>query len=108
MDASGYHARDLLRVPGLISLCRLPLGIAFPFAVGRPAWAIALMTAAGATDVLGGWDARRFHQQTRAGAVLDGVMDKVFALSAGSTLVVGGWLSVGPAGGLGARGLRGG
>jgi cardiolipin synthase (CMP-forming) len=94
MDASGYHPRDLFRIPGLISLCRLPLAVAFPFTVGRPVCAIALLVGAAVSDVLDGWVARRFHQQTATGAVLDGVMDKVFALSAVATLVVGGWLSL--------------
>jgi phosphatidylglycerophosphate synthase len=105
MDAPAYRARDMVRVPGLISLCRLPLAIAFPFTVARPVWAFALLGAAAGTDVLDGWYARRFDQQTAAGAVLDGVMDKVFALTVVATLVVVGSLSVLHALVLGAREL---
>jgi phosphatidylglycerophosphate synthase len=52
-----------------------------------PAHAIGLLIAAGLSDVLDGWYARRFHQQTITGAALDGAMDKLFALSVLATLV---------------------
>ncbi|HEX8794917.1 MAG TPA: CDP-alcohol phosphatidyltransferase family protein [Polyangiaceae bacterium] len=83
-----YRARDLVRVPGLLSLCRLPLAAVFPFCVGRPALALGVLAAAAASDVLDGWYARRFHQETRTGALLDGVMDKVFVLTVLGTLLV--------------------
>jgi cardiolipin synthase len=92
--APAYRARDLVRVPGLLSLCRLPLAVAFPFASGRASWAIAVLAAAGVSDVLDGWVARRFRQQTLTGAVLDAVMDKLFVLTVLVTLVVVDGLSV--------------
>jgi phosphatidylglycerophosphate synthase len=52
-----------------------------------PAHAIGLLVAAALSDVLDGWYARRFHQQTITGAALDGAMDKLFALSVLVTLV---------------------
>jgi cardiolipin synthase len=82
-----YRARDLVRVPGLLSLCRLPLAVVFPFCVGRPELALVVLAAAGASDVLDGWYARRFHEETRTGALLDGVMDKVFVITVLGTLV---------------------
>jgi phosphatidylglycerophosphate synthase len=82
-----YRARDLVRVPGLLSLCRLPLAVVFPLCVGRPAQALGVLAAAAASDVLDGWYARRFHEETRTGALLDGVMDKVFVLTVLGTLV---------------------
>jgi CDP-diacylglycerol--glycerol-3-phosphate 3-phosphatidyltransferase/cardiolipin synthase len=87
-DLLPYRARDVLRVPGLLSLCRLPLAAAFPVAALRPAWALGVLGAAAMTDVLDGWYARHFHQATRTGALLDGVMDKVFIASVLATLVV--------------------
>jgi cardiolipin synthase (CMP-forming) len=77
----------VVRVPGLLSLCRAPLAAAFPFVFRSPAHAIGLLIAAGLSDVLDGWYARRFHQQTITGAALDGAMDKLFALSVLATLV---------------------
>lgn len=84
-----YDARDLLRAPGLLSLCRLPLAVAFPFTCRRrsPAGAVAILAAAGLTDVLDGWVARRLGQETAAGAVLDAIMDKLFVLTVAGTLV---------------------
>jgi cardiolipin synthase (CMP-forming) len=90
---AGLRARDFVRVPGLVSLCRAPLAAAFPFVFRDAVAAIALMAAAGLTDLLDGWIARNFHQETPTGAVLDGAMDKVFALSVLITLVLGRLLS---------------
>lgn len=73
-----YRARDLLLVPGLLSLARVPLAVAFPFSLPRPAIAFAVLCTAGATDVLDGWYARRFGQATATGAVVDPVTDKLF------------------------------
>jgi phosphatidylglycerophosphate synthase len=87
------HARDALRVPNLISALRLPLAVAFPFAVHRPAWALAIMAAAALTDVVDGYVARRFHQVTALGTVVDGVTDKLFATTVVVTLVVSRHLS---------------
>lgn len=97
MSEGAYRAGDVLRVPGLLSLCRLPLAVLFPFALGRPAWALGVLAGAAATDVLDGWTARRLHQETATGAVLDGVMDKLFVGVVLVTLVIAGsltWLDV--------------
>lgn len=90
---AGLHARDLVRIPSLVSFCRAPLAAAFPFVFRDGFRAIALMVAAGLSDVLDGWVARNLGQETPTGAVLDGVMDKVFALTVLVTLVVGRVLS---------------
>lgn len=90
---AGLRARDFVRVPGLVSLCRAPLAAAFPFVFRDAAAAISLMVVAGLTDLLDGWIARNFHQETPTGAVLDGAMDKIFAISVLVTLVVGRLLS---------------
>jgi CDP-diacylglycerol--glycerol-3-phosphate 3-phosphatidyltransferase/cardiolipin synthase len=88
-----YRARDLFRVPGLLSLARLPLAAAFPFVVGQPGPALAVLVAAGLSDVLDGWFARRYGQVTPTGAALDPVTDKIFVLTVAVTLVVRGFLS---------------
>jgi phosphatidylglycerophosphate synthase len=89
-----YRARDALRIPGLLSLCRLPLALLFPFVHRSVSLAVALLAMAGITDLLDGWYARRFHQETATGAVLDGIMDKAFVLSVFATLVGTGRLSI--------------
>ncbi|HVH40769.1 MAG TPA: CDP-alcohol phosphatidyltransferase family protein [Labilithrix sp.] len=100
---SEYSARDLLRIPGLLSLSRLPLAVVFAFSVERVPWAIGILVLAGVTDVLDGWYARRFDQRTRTGAVLDAVMDKVFVALVVVALVASHALTVGQVLLLGAR-----
>jgi cardiolipin synthase len=82
-----FRAKDLLLPPCLLSLVRVPLAIAFPLVVGRSAAALLVLAAAGVSDVLDGWLARRTHQATPTGAVLDPVTDKLFVLSVVITLV---------------------
>jgi phosphatidylglycerophosphate synthase len=79
--------RDLLALPNVLSAVRVPLGLAFPFARGETR-ALALIGAAGLTDLLDGWSARRLGRVTDAGAVIDGVADKTFAASVLGTLVL--------------------
>ena len=89
-----YRARDLVRVPGLLSLSRVPLAAAFPFVLGRPLVALGVLAAAGLSDVLDGWYARRFGQVTPTGTALDPVTDKLFVTTVAVSLVVGGYFSV--------------
>lgn len=89
-----YRARDVLLVPGLLSLARVPLAVAFAFVARDPAAALVVLVLAACSDVLDGWAARRLGQVTATGVVLDGVTDKVFALTVAITLVVDGRLSV--------------
>ena len=89
-----YRARDLATVPGLLSLSRIPLAACFPLAIGRPAVALGILIAAGVSDVLDGWYARRFQQVTATGTALDPVTDKIFVAAVASTLVARGGLSV--------------
>ena len=99
-----YHARDLVRVPGLLSLLRLPLAMAFARATD-PRAACAIVLAAGATDVLDGWYARRFDQVSAAGAAIDPITDKVFIASVIARLVARGRLTLGEVALLGLREL---
>jgi CDP-diacylglycerol--glycerol-3-phosphate 3-phosphatidyltransferase/cardiolipin synthase len=89
-----YRARDVVRVPGLLSLARLPLAAAFPFALARPWWAMGVLAAAALSDVLDGWYARRFGQVTPTGSALDPVTDKIFVTTVAVSLVVRGTLSI--------------
>jgi cardiolipin synthase len=82
-----FRARDVWLVPSLLSLLRVPLAAAFPLVQPSRAGAFLVLVLAGGSDVLDGWYARRFHQATPTGAVLDPVTDKLFALSVVVTLV---------------------
>lgn len=89
-----YAARDLLRVPGLLSLSRIPLGLLFAWTVRRrPRAALAVLAVAGFSDVLDGWYARRFEQATPTGAVVDAVADKLFVGMVVAALIAAGALS---------------
>jgi CDP-diacylglycerol--glycerol-3-phosphate 3-phosphatidyltransferase/cardiolipin synthase len=69
------------------------LAAAFPFALKRPVVAFAILCAAGLSDVLDGWYARRYRQVTPTGAAIDPLTDKLFVLTVAITLVLGGHLS---------------
>ncbi|TQN72644.1 Global transcription regulator sge1 [Colletotrichum shisoi] len=70
---------DIRTLPNLLTLSRL---VAAPF-VGyfilhdQHAWALGLFAYAGATDLLDGWIARRWKQQTVVGTVIDPMADKM-------------------------------
>ena len=83
-----YRWRDAIRVPGLLSVARLPLAAAFPFVVSRPPLALGVIAIAGLSDVLDGWYARKFGQVTATGAALDPLTDKAFVVTVATTLVV--------------------
>jgi phosphatidylglycerophosphate synthase len=67
----------------VLTLSRIPFGIAFWFVTDRPIWALAVMIVGGATDLVDGAVARRSGQAGRSsvGAWLDPVCDKFFVLS---------------------------
>ncbi|MFO0569696.1 MAG: CDP-alcohol phosphatidyltransferase family protein [Polyangiaceae bacterium] len=74
--------------PSLLSLARVPLAVAFLFALERPLIEAGILAAAGLTDVLDGWVARRNQQVTATGAVVDPITDKLFVLTVVLALVV--------------------
>jgi CDP-diacylglycerol--glycerol-3-phosphate 3-phosphatidyltransferase/cardiolipin synthase len=100
-----YRARDLLLPPSLVSLSRLPLAVAFHLQVNEPAWAMGILAAAGLSDLLDGYLARRHGQATATGAVVDGVTDKVFVLTVAVTLLLNENLSLAGTLALGLRDL---
>jgi cardiolipin synthase len=82
-DEAG-HRLSGLNIPLMLTLARVSLvpGIAV-FLVDRHfAWAFAVYVFASLTDVLDGWLARRWHQTTPLGTVLDPLVDIVFNLTA--------------------------
>jgi cardiolipin synthase (CMP-forming) len=93
-----YRARDLLLPPSLLSFARIPLAVAFVRIAEQPASALGVLLLAGLTDVLDGYLARRLGQATPTGAVVDGVLDKLFAAIVIGGLVLQGrlpWLAAG-------------
>jgi CDP-diacylglycerol--glycerol-3-phosphate 3-phosphatidyltransferase/cardiolipin synthase len=83
-----YRLQELVMVPSLISMTRVPLAFAFAWYVDWPVVAIALLAIAGLTDVLDGWYARRYGQVTVTGTVVDPITDKFFVLVVVVTLLL--------------------
>ena len=80
-------ARDDARVwtvPNVISLLRLlgvPLFLWFVPGPDADGWALGVLAASGITDYLAGYLARRLHQTSRLGQVLDPVADRLYILA---------------------------
>jgi len=91
--ASPYSLADAFRLPSLVTLTRLPLAIAFPWAVASPPVALSVLGLAAASDVLDGWLARRRAEATPTGGLLDAITDKIFVLTVVVTLAARGLLS---------------
>ena len=82
-----YRAGDLLLLPNLVSLLRLPLAITFVFVWHRSLLALSVLAASALTDIVDGFLARRLGQATAPVAVVDGALDKVFAATVLGTLL---------------------
>jgi CDP-diacylglycerol--glycerol-3-phosphate 3-phosphatidyltransferase len=85
---------QILTIPNLFSLARLPLAAAFLLTQDTTA-RVAIIVAVAASDFLDGWWARRWGPKTRAGAVLDPVTDKVFIVTALVAFAIHGELGAG-------------
>lgn len=80
-------SRSALLVPYALSLLRLPLAIAFYY-LSYDRWlAVLVLAAAGLSDWLDGYAARRLGITTDQGSILDAAMDKIFVLIALLTLL---------------------
>jgi CDP-diacylglycerol---glycerol-3-phosphate 3-phosphatidyltransferase len=75
---------ELLNVPNLLSLSRVPLAAVLCWAITAEWWLVGLVTFAAAafTDWLDGWWARKFNQLSAVGRALDPLTDKVLIASA--------------------------
>lgn len=70
--------------PNLLTMLRVAMVPLFIIAVveGRPGWAFVIFGLAGITDLLDGYIARFYHQQSVLGAYLDPAADKLLVTSA--------------------------
>ena len=71
VPAGGTRARAaapawLRALPNVLTVLRIGMALAFPFVA--TSWRLALALAAGISDALDGWLARRFNAQTKLGA----------------------------------------
>lgn len=86
------RARDFVSPPNLISLSRVGFAVAF-VGIAEPTWRLGVLVAAMASDVLDGLWARLANAQTRFGALLDPVADRVFMLAAFLAVTIEGMLA---------------
>jgi phosphatidylglycerophosphate synthase len=63
----------------------------------KPVLAILVLLLAAATDVADGWYARRFHEESPTGSILDPITDKIFVAAVVVSLMASRALSVGEA-----------
>jgi CDP-diacylglycerol---glycerol-3-phosphate 3-phosphatidyltransferase len=90
---SRYRLKDLLLPPAWLSWSRVPLAFCFArFVNNNPTGALIVLAAAGLSDILDGWVARRYGLVTATGAALDPITDKVFVLGVVVSLVASGYL----------------
>ncbi len=83
----------ILTVPNLVTLVRLaciPLYVWLLFGADRQTGAAVLLGVLGATDWVDGYVARRFHQVTTLGKVLDPIADRVLVATAVITIMIHG------------------
>ena len=81
-------------LPNSISLSRLLLAFAF-VVMDEPWQRVILILAAGTTDVLDGWFARRAHIASVTGALIDPIADRLFVLAAVTSYLIEGQLTTG-------------
>ena len=87
----------IVTVPNAITLVRLaciPLFLWVLFGAGRQTAAAVLLAALGATDWVDGFVARRYHQVSTFGKVLDPVADRVLVVTAVVAITVHGAVPV--------------
>jgi cardiolipin synthase len=88
------RARPRLRdLPNVLSLSRLVFAVGFVAADGAMA-RVGFVGAAGLSDVLDGWLARRLNVATPWGALIDPTADRIFLLTATLSLVASDALTV--------------
>ncbi len=85
--------RDTLAtLPNAISMSRLLLAVLFPVAADHDV-RLLILAAAGLTDYLDGWFARRRNEFSRVGALIDPFADRIFIFVAVCTLLLEGKLT---------------
>ena len=84
-------------VPNLVTFVRLaciPLYVWLLFGAKSQVWAAAVLAALGATDWIDGYIARRFHQVSTLGKVIDPVADRLLVVTAVITIMIHGAVPV--------------
>ena len=86
---SNTFGTRLLTIPNILSLLRLPLALVFILNESAIVRAL-IIVAAGVSDGIDGWLARKLRQDSGAGQIVDPITDKLFVLVALATLTAHG------------------
>ena len=78
---------ELSNLAGALTIARLPVALAIPFAMPHPRLGLGLYIAGVLTDVIDGYIARKTGTASYTGAMIDGVMDKLLHISVALSLV---------------------
>ena len=84
MPGEPYDTDRVWTVPNLLSMLRLlgvPVFLYLVLQRREDLWAVALLAVSGLTDFLDGWIARRFHQTSRLGQILDPIADRLYTFA---------------------------
>jgi cardiolipin synthase len=99
--SAGVDTDRVLTLPNALSALRLagvPLVLWLILGPQADVLAVVVLAVAGATDWLDGWIARRWHQRSRIGQVLDPLADRLYILATVSGLALRGlipwWLVI--------------
>ena len=88
-----YDTDRVLTLPNVLSFGRLvgvPVFVWLVLGPQRDLWAVLLLALAGATDWLDGFLARRWHQTSRVGQMLDPIADRLYILAIVVSLAIRG------------------
>ena len=101
MVTPSYDTERFWTIPNVLSILRLlgvPVFLWLILALHADLWAVVVLALAGLTDWLDGQIARRFHQISRAGQLLDPAADRLYILATLIALMMRGaipmWLLV--------------
>ena len=88
-DTKEIITKDLMTVPNALSFIRILLITPFVacFVTGNYIAATAFLVASGLSDCFDGFIARRFHQESEMGKIIDPLADKLTLISVGVCLI---------------------
>lgn len=92
-DDAGDGEDRILTLPNVITVVRLsmlPVFLWLLFAKDDRVWAASILGALGATDFLDGYIARRWHQVSNIGKILDPVADRLLFFVGGLAIIIDG------------------
>lgn len=84
MAGEPYDTEDVFTAPNILSFIRLagvPIFLWLLLVREADLLAVGVLVVGGATDWLDGWMARRWHQRSRLGQVLDPMADRLYILA---------------------------